>query len=98
MQSGESHQQKGVGSQLWGIHDLLLQVVDLKLEVPDLRSGGIRPNLTPGVDPFLHFGAKAISLERMKLYISNLVFRLDVKSTAITPVKVLQYGGAFSVT
>ena len=48
MQSGESHQQKGVGSQLWGIHDLLLQVVDLKLEVPDLRSGGIRPNLTPG--------------------------------------------------
>ena len=47
MQSGESHQQKGVGSQLWGIHDLLLQVVDLKLEVPDLRSGGIHPNLTP---------------------------------------------------
>ena len=31
-----------------GVQDLLLQVVDIKLEVPDLRSGGIRPNLTPG--------------------------------------------------
>jgi len=30
-----------------GVQDLLLQVVDLKYEVPDLRSGGIRPNLTP---------------------------------------------------
>ena len=31
-----------------GVQDLLLKVVDLKQEVPDLRSGGIRPNLTPG--------------------------------------------------
>ena len=30
------------------VQDLLLEVVDLKQEVPDLRSGGIRPNLTPG--------------------------------------------------
>ena len=29
------------------VQDLLLEVVDLKREVPDLRSGGIRPNLTP---------------------------------------------------
>jgi len=31
------------------VQDLLLEVVDLKQEVPDLRSGGIRPNLTPGL-------------------------------------------------
>jgi len=31
-----------------GVQDLLLEVVDLKREAPDLRSGGIRPNLTPG--------------------------------------------------
>jgi len=43
-------------------------------------------------DPFLHFSAKAISLERVKLDISNLVCRLNVKSTDITHVKVLQYG------
>jgi len=42
-------------------------------------------------DPFLRFGAQAISLEQMKLYISNLVYKLNVKSTAITHVKVLQY-------
>ena len=30
------------------VQDLLLEVVDLKREAPDLRSGGIRPNLTPG--------------------------------------------------
>jgi len=34
----------------------------------------------------------------MKLDISNLVCRLNVKSTAITHVNVLQYGGAFSIT
>ena len=43
-------------------------------------------------DPFLHFWAHVISSELMKLDISNLVCRLDVKSTAITHVKVLQYG------
>ena len=43
-------------------------------------------------DSFLHFGAQAISLERMKLGISNLVCRLNVKSTGITHVKVLQHG------
>ena len=31
-----------------GVQELLLEVVDLKKEVPDLRSGRIRPNLTPG--------------------------------------------------
>ena len=30
-----------------GVQELLLEVVDLKKEVPDLRSGRIRPNLTP---------------------------------------------------
>ena len=40
-------------------------------------------------DPFLHFGVQAIFLERMKLDISNLVCRLDIKSTGITHVKVL---------
>ena len=44
------------------------------------------------VDPFLHFWAQAISLERIKLDISNLVCRLNVKSTGIKHVKVLQYG------
>ena len=33
----------------------------------------------------------------MKLDISNLVCRLNIKSTAITHVKVMQYGGAFRV-
>ena len=33
---------------------------------------------------FLHFGAQAISLEWMKLDFSNLVCRLNVKSTGIT--------------
>ena len=33
-------------------------------------------------DPFLHFGARAISLEQMK-DISNLACRLNVKSTGI---------------
>jgi len=47
---------------------------------------------------FLHFGAQAISLERMKLDISNLVCRLNAKSTGITHAKVLQHGGAFKVT
>jgi len=37
-------------------------------------------------------------LERMKLDISNLVCRLNVKSTGITHVKVLHHGGAFNVT
>jgi len=49
-------------------------------------------------DPLLHFGAQAIVLERMKLDISNLVCRLNVKSSTITSVKVLPYGGAFRVT
>jgi len=40
-------------------------------------------------------GPQAISLERIKLDISNLVCRLNVKSTGI---KVLQYGGVFRVT
>jgi len=35
-------------------------------------------------DPFLHFGAHAISLEPTKLDISNLVCVLNVKSTVIT--------------
>jgi len=43
-------------------------------------------------DPFLHFWAHVISLVLMKLDISNLVCRLNTKSTAITHVKVLQYG------
>jgi len=43
-------------------------------------------------DLFLHFGAQAIYLERMKLNISNLVSRLNAKSTGITHVKVLQHG------
>ena len=48
-------------------------------------------------DPFLHFGAQNISLEWIKLDILNVVCRLNVKSTGITHVKVLQYGGAFRV-
>ena len=44
-----------------------------------------------GHNPFLHFWDQAISLERMKLDISHLVFRFNVKSTGITHVKVLQY-------
>jgi len=40
----------------------------------------------------------SISLERMKLDISNLVFIFSIKSTVITHVKVLQYGGVFRVT
>jgi len=43
-------------------------------------------------DPFLHFWAQAISLERINLDISNLVCRLNVNSTGIKHVKVLQYG------
>jgi len=43
-------------------------------------------------DPFLHFWAQAISLERIKLGISNLVCRLNVNSTGVKHVKVLQYG------
>ena len=38
------------------------------------------------------FWAHVISLELMKLDISNLVCRLNVKSTAIIHVRVLQYG------
>ena len=34
----------------------------------------------------------------VKLDISNLVCRLNVKNTVITHVKVLQYGGAFRFT
>jgi len=44
-------------------------------------------------DSFLHSGALAISLERMKLDISHLVCRLNAKSTSISHVKVLQHGG-----
>ena len=43
-------------------------------------------------DPCLHFAAKAISLERMKLDISNFVGGLNVKSTGITRVNVLHLG------
>ena len=39
-----------------------------------------------------------MSLKRMKLEISNLVCRLNVKSAVITNVKVLQYCCAFRVT
>jgi len=35
---------------------------------------------------------QAISLERMKLDISTLIWRSNVKSTGITDVKVLQFG------
>jgi len=49
-------------------------------------------------DPLLGFWFQAISLERIKLDISNLVRRLNVRSTAITRVKVLQYVGAFRIT
>jgi len=40
----------------------------------------------------LSFWDQAVSLERMKLDMSHLVCRLNIKSTAITHVKVLQYG------
>jgi len=40
-------------------------------------------------DSFLHFGAQAISLERMKLDISNLVCRLNAKSTRITQYTIM---------
>ena len=43
-------------------------------------------------DPFLHYGAHAISLEWMKLDISNLVCRLNIKSTAITCYKSAVWG------
>jgi len=48
--------------------------------------------------PISTFWARAISLERTKLDISNLVCRLNAKSTAITHIKVLQFGGVFWVT
>ena len=51
--------------------------------------GVVRVNVTY----FYILGAQTIFLERMKLDISNLVCRLNVKSTGITHVKVLQYGG-----
>ena len=45
-------------------------------------------HLWPGSrDPFLRFLAQAISLEQMKLDTSNLVCRLNVKSTGIADVK-----------
>ena len=50
------------------------------------------------VTHFYVFFGQAVSLERMKLDISNLVCRLNAKSTGITHVKVLQFGGAFWVT
>ena len=37
-------------------------------------------------------GTQAISLQRMKLDTSNLVWRLNVKSTGIAHVKFLKYG------
>jgi len=40
----------------------------------------------------------SMSLEQMKLDISNLVYRLNVQSTGIIHIKVLQYGDAFRVT
>ena len=50
--------------------------------------GVVRVNVTY----FYILGAQTIFLERMKLDISNLVCRLNVKSSAFTSVKVLQYG------
>jgi len=52
------------------------------------------------VTHFHILGFRFISLERMKLDISNLVCLLNVKSrpNAVTHVKFLQYGGAFRVT
>jgi len=44
------------------------------------------------VTNFYIFGAQAISLDGMRLDISNLVCRLNVKSTGITHVNVLQHG------
>ena len=42
--------------------------------------------------------ANAVSLERMKLDISNVFRRLNVKSAAIAHVNVVQYAGAFRGT
>jgi len=67
------------------------RIFTVSLVMPDYSQVG----MVRVTDPFLHFGAQAISLERMKLDISNLVCLLKVKSTGITRVKVLQYGGAF---
>jgi len=44
--------------------------------------------------PILHFGAQAISLEQTKLNISNLVCRLNVKTTGVM-LKFCSMGGAF---
>ena len=44
---------------------------------------------------YMYFKDQDISLVRMKLDISNLVCRLNIKSTGVTRVKVLQYGSAF---
>jgi len=43
-------------------------------------------------DSFLHFGAQAISLERMKLYISNLVCRLNERVLALHMLKFCRMG------
>jgi len=64
----------------------------------DKLQGSVATYLSCGeVGVVSYIGAQAISLERMKLDISNLVCRLNVNSTGITHVKVLQYGGAFRV-
>jgi len=47
---------------------------------------------------YMYFKDQDISLERMKLDISNWVCRLNIKSTAITHAKVLQYGCSFRVS
>jgi len=49
-------------------------------------------------DPFPHLKALAISLERMKLDISNLVCGFNIKCAGITNAKFLQYEGAFMAT
>ena len=64
----------------------------------DKLQGSVATNLSCGeVGVVSYIGAQAISLERMKLDLSNLVCRFNVNSTGITHVKVLQYWGAFRV-
>ena len=45
------------------VQDLLLEVVDLKREAPDLRSGGIRPNLTPGLSSGMGYSMTVLDFE-----------------------------------
>ena len=73
-------------------------LMSAKQAVNDKLQGSVATYLSCGeVGVVSYIGAQAISLERMKLDISNLVCRLNVNSTGITHVKVLQYGGTFRV-